>query len=137
MLCACELTAPDHRVEVNLREQVALRVTAANLHHAWQGLAEFIHGTRMVAARVRQQAAAGGQADALPDGMLLVLHVARVGLHAAHQRVGFGPASARQAVEVLHVEEGQGVVVQPLRQKAGDILPAALHINARQLQPRE
>jgi hypothetical protein len=56
------------RVEVQLFEQVALRMAAADLQQARQGLAQALDGRRVVAARMGQQPARGRHAHALPRG---------------------------------------------------------------------
>ena len=55
MLCAHPLFAANERVEVNLFEQVALGMAAADLQHAGKGAAEFPCRRGMVALGMGQQ----------------------------------------------------------------------------------
>ena len=99
---------------MHLCEQVALRMAAADFHQPRQGLAQLIDGTRVVASGMRQQPAAGRQADALARHPRIgPVQAGRMRLDVAHQGVGLRPAGARQAVEILHVQERQHLVLQP------------------------
>jgi len=125
---------------MNLLEQVALRMAATDLLQPRQGLAERLHRLGITALCVGQQAVRRRNRNLLPDRVSRVL--ARAGLRAAsldmvQQDLRLRPAGPRQALQVLQVQERQHLVIQPLRDVVGHVLPAFADVDTGQFQPSQ
>ena len=131
---------------MDLREQVTLRVAAANFHQARQRRAKFVDGFGVTALGVGHQSASGRQAD---PGPYVVHHgivrgrrgrgcyAQAMRFQAAQQGVGLGAASACQAVQVLQVQKREHMVMHPGHQVVRHILPAISNLNTGEFQSRQ
>jgi hypothetical protein len=133
------LAAVPQGAPVQLVEQVALGVAAADLDQACNQGPQLMGGLAVLALGMGQQALRGGQADILPGRAQPGLDL-RIGmaLHADQQLLrGLPLPGACQAVEVLQVQKRQHMVMLALQQVGAELLPARADIDAFELQPRQ
>jgi hypothetical protein len=138
VLGAAPAAGAQQRVQVQLLEQVALRMAAADRLQLRQRLAQA--GDRAAASRRLHAPAARAPRAPRPAATLCATRRAP-----GPQRLPDGPsrgpaagaAGAAQPVEVLQVQEGLHVVVPALLQVVRHVLPAIAHVHTGDLQARQ
>ena len=118
---ARRLARAQQRVNQDLLEEVALRVAAADRLYVRQRFRHRVGGACEIAARVSEHAAARGDGDVLPRVARERRRARREVLDRAQQFVGLAAAGAREAVEIMQVEEGLDLFVRAFGDVIGDI----------------